>query len=260
MASSYYEPQVSDALSNPVAAGELVAHLAAAFQLERARDLRMIYHEEIRPVAKRLFKERDYEHALEYYRALLVFDREDDDIHFHLALCYGRLDLWDQAEEHLATAMSLNETAWWIYVGYADLLSRKRRQLETAEKYLNQALEMAQSVRVPKWKFSAIYVTLGRIMQARKLWSRAGAYFRMAVESDQRSAFAHYELARHIWKNGGNPEEALQHLDEASRLDSSLLQLEPLRQEILSGTHFATDEDSIELPDLGAENEASDPA
>jgi len=55
-AASYYESMIKVDEKNPIFKGEHISHLASSLQYEAFKELKPIYYDELRPVAKKLFK------------------------------------------------------------------------------------------------------------------------------------------------------------------------------------------------------------
>lgn len=233
IAAKYYEDQSKGRGASPVAMGELVSHLASAGQLERAQKLKRVYYDELRPVALRLFKDKDYDRALDYYEALLQVKEGDWDIHFHISLCYARLGIWNKAEVHFDQAVDFNKQGWWIYTGLADAMIAKRYNINGAEKYILQALEIADDIQEDTWRYSAIYESLAKVYALQRNRPLAERYFRKAVEVYPDSAFANYALAKHLYKSGGDLTEALSLVQHALEVDKTFRDSANLRDRII---------------------------
>lgn len=240
IAADYYRSRVQSASVSPIDKAEHVSHLAASMQWDEATELKYLYVDELRPVARALFKAKQYGHSLRYYQ---VLDRlkEDPDIKFHLGLCYAHQEPWTKAERAISEAMNLAPEAWWILSGYGDVLCRKR-QLADAEKYLNQALEIMNRNRsLSRKKYSAVYQSLGSVYEAFGL-DKAVEYYLHAIESDQDSAFAHYHYAKYLYKVKNDLSRAMVHLTMAKNIDSSLRQIHVLELQITTGSDSELDE------------------
>ncbi|MCW3491710.1 tetratricopeptide repeat protein [Dethiobacter alkaliphilus] len=236
----YYEVKVETNVSSPVDKGEFISHLAHSMQFERAMNLRFFYIDELRPVAKRLYKGRDYKNALSTYLVLNKFIDKDLDILFHIGLCYANLDKWQDAEKYINESLELDPKAWWVLAGYGHVLVKKYN-LAPAEKYLNHALEVMDQGKVAKWRYSAIYQSLAMVFERFNL-PKSENYYKKAIEYDEESAFAHYHYAKYLAKNGNYP-QALQHLQTANKLDASLKQIDILRTRILEESKDFSDID-----------------
>ena len=246
IAATYYEAILQKNPTSPSAKGELVGHLAASLQWDKAKHLSALYYEELRPVARRLFKSHDYKLALEYYRVLSSIREDDSDAFFHVALCYGHLGNWDKAVLEFDKAINLKRDGWWIYAGFSDVLIRHRHDTDAAEKYLLQALEVADRAHAAKWRYSAIYESLGKLYTLKRNWEKAEASFRQAVAAHPTSGFPHYYLAKHLWRTGGDLGEALREVNRSIELDETIIAATELRRQILADIHPVEDEASLD--------------
>ncbi|MCL6597618.1 MAG: tetratricopeptide repeat protein [Alicyclobacillus macrosporangiidus] len=231
IAAEYYTNRVKSGDGTPTDKAEQVSHLASSMQWDKAEELQFLYIDELRPVAGRLFKAKQYDSALQYYR---VLDRlkDDADTKFHLGLCYAHLENWVYADRAISEAMSLIPEAWWILSGYADVLCKKRHFVE-AEKLLNEALDIMANCNVPERKYSAVYQTMGLVYERLGL-DKAEEYYKLAIRTDEDSAFAHYYYAKYLYNVKGDIARALQHIALAKDIDSSLKQLHVLESRIHS--------------------------
>ncbi|MGZ7444267.1 tetratricopeptide repeat protein [Paenibacillus sp. TH7-28] len=239
VAAEYYKTKIELDSTNPVYKGEHISHLASSLQYEAFSELKPIYFDELRPVAKTLFKERKIWDALKLYE---ILDKlyEETDIKFHIALCYAHEHLWKSAEKYINKAMSLDDKAWWVLQGYADILTKKR-QLDPAEKYINQAIELMEKNKAPTAEFADAYQILAQIYEKRKN-PKAESIYKKAISLDKESAFIRYAYAKFLY-NCGDWEGALSELGIAESLDSSLRQIHVLKAKIAGDQEFADDED-----------------
>ncbi|TEB05455.1 Archaeal ATPase [Pelotomaculum schinkii] len=243
----YYESKIKQSSTRIEDYGELVSHLAQSLQYEKVQEYKEIFMDEIRPVALRLFRGKEFRKAIEYYKILEGMYPEDVDIKFKIGLCYGNLEFWREAEHYINLALGKNRDAWWVLAGYGDLLSRKRK-LDQGEKYLNQSIEIANKVNVPEWRYSAIYQSLANVFEKRKIFGKAEEFYKSAIDFDKASAFARYAYAKYLYKQKNYP-DAITQLKIAEELDSSLKQVKWLKEQISStagnGLVRLPDEDEV---------------
>lgn len=230
LAAKYYEDRVAK-LNRPEDKGELVAHLAHSLQYERVRELRSIFTDELRPVAKRFYKAREYCTALHYYKILDQI-RTDCDIKLHLALCYVYLDDLFLAERYFEQTIGINKDAWWAMAGYGHALGRKRH-FASAQQYLVQAIEVAERLRIPDARQSVIYQWLAYIVANQGDHGRAEENHRIALRLDPDSAFNHLNYADYLYSQGAF-EAAEYHIGLAERIDSSIQRIHTLKKKIKS--------------------------
>lgn len=240
----YYEHKISLPNYSPIDKGEYISHIGYTLQYDKFQEFRAVYYDELRPVAYRLFKDRKYKEAIECFKILENLYPEDINIKFQIGLCYANLQEWALAEPCIEKAIGLDERAWWILAGYGEILAKKR-VLESAEKYLNQALEIADVIGISKWRYSAIYQAIGLVYEKRKDVHKAEYYYTKAIDYDNQSAFARYAYAKFLWHQDDTP-TALEQLYIAKKLDSSLEQINKLINTIAKHTDFHESEDTIE--------------
>jgi len=233
-AAKYYEQRVDSPGKTPSDVAEFVSHLAQSFQLDRLDDLRygQVFVDELRPVARMLFRSRNWENALRYYQVLDRVFREPD-IKFHIGLCHARLDNIPAAERAITEALRCDPTAYWVLAGYGEALV-SRRHLDAAQKNLVNALELCEKHCHDQRRKSSIYQSLGKVHQKRYQNDKAEECYRKAIEYDPESAFAHVAYAWFLLTVRRNIGMARDHLEKAKSTDSSLTQFSRLEQAIQS--------------------------
>ncbi|WP_213414234.1 hypothetical protein, partial [Xylanibacillus composti] len=245
IAAGYYGQKIKQS-SSPADKGEHISHLAHSLQFDQVKELRSVYIEEIRPVALRLFKERKFGAALEYYNILDNLRKNDIDVKFHIGLCLTHLNELSDAEKYINDARKIDNSAWWILTGYSDALT-KNRHLVAAEKYANEALELMKTLNVPEKKLSAVYQTLALIHEKRGD-RNADSLYKKAIKFDEQSAFVHYAYAKYLYNNK-HFDMAYNELQIAKQIDSSLLQVHRLLEKITSKDHFINETEILNEDD-----------
>ena len=186
-------------------------HIAASGDLERLRHLKLYYKDELRPAALKAYRQyRDYKLALQLYKMLLEFGSDDADLHFHLALCYGRLRDWPNGDRHFERATQLRPSAHWIYAGYGNIKLNAFQILE-AEKLLVQAFELSPLD-------ANVLVGMARLRAVQKHENEADKLFRKAVKLHPKHRFALYSYGRFL-SEGEDLPKAKRILEQALSVD-----------------------------------------
>jgi len=110
---------------DPILRAELAYHLAMSGQVERARDFNAVILEELKPAARQLYKERQYDDALSLYRLLSGVAPHDVDILAYVARCYCREGQWGDGDRAftraIETARKMNLPIWYIHRDWGQL-------------------------------------------------------------------------------------------------------------------------------------------
>ncbi len=133
-----YEPQ-----KDPAIIAELIHHLTLSEDLSKVDDLRLFVISEIKPAARRLYKEyRDWVRALSIYRLLAEMVPDDIEVLAYLGRCYARLFQWEDSDAAFKKAIKLSEKmkkpVWWIYRDWGHIRARYNHY-EIAAELFDQA-------------------------------------------------------------------------------------------------------------------------
>jgi Flp pilus assembly protein TadD len=124
-----YDADRQAAKKDPSIIAELAHHLVLAGEGSRARTLKSIVIEEMKPAARKLYKEdHDYEAALDVYRLLSDVAADDAEVWAYVGRCYARLGLWEDSdgafEKALDVASRTGVQRWWIYRDWGHIRAR----------------------------------------------------------------------------------------------------------------------------------------
>jgi tetratricopeptide (TPR) repeat protein len=175
-----YDSQRAAGIKNPSIIAELIHHLALSESLAEIKSFHLLVTEEIKPAARKLYRElRNWSGALSLYRLLSEIIPDDPQVLAYIGRCYGRLGQW----------------------GESDLSFGK-------------AIEMATKTRQPVWW---IYRDWGHIRARYNFYTEAREHFNKASEDNPNDASIKASLAYMDWKQG-NEDAAYELFEEALRL------------------------------------------
>jgi len=124
---------------------ELVHHLVLSGQVSKAKQLRLLLIAEVKPAAKRLYKERQYDKALTVYQVLTEIIPDDAEVWAYMGRCYGRLNQWEESDRHFEKAVAVARRTgvklWWIYRDWGHIRARYSHYAEASE-HLAKAAEL----------------------------------------------------------------------------------------------------------------------
>jgi len=228
MAARVYELRLESGESTVTDKAEHIAHLAHSLQYLRVKE-HLFYVDELRPAAKRLFRDGKYRDALRYFEALDLVHRELE-VLYYMGLCYTFLGCGEDAADAITEAMALDGEAWWVLLGYGGTLVTVG-SLEKAEPQLARALAICRTERGR----SQVYESLGRLHERRRDWKAAEHSYLKAVETFGGSVSAIVRYARFLWKQRRQKTPVLELLASAEALDSSRQDIRRLREVVVSG-------------------------
>ncbi len=147
--SQLYESSKHTGHTDPTVIAELAHHLTMAGDIDAAVDFRLMVVEEIKPMARQLYKDyRHYARALELYKLVAEVVPDDVQVSAYIGRCYARLDRWQDSDTAFNRAIEIASKAgrpvWWIYRDWGHIKARFDLYPE-AEKLLETAARTNQS-------------------------------------------------------------------------------------------------------------------
>jgi len=202
MAADYYLEAVDEEVATKETIrniADALFHVAASGDLERLRHLKLYYREELRPAAQKAYRQyKDYRLALGLYKMLLDLGSDDADVHFHLALCYGRLKNWPEADTYFERATQLSPSTHWIYRSYGSIKLNAFKVVE-AEKLFAQALELSPDD-------PDVLVEIARLRAIQRKHGEADGLFRKVLGFRRKHRYALYCYGRYLFTCGRLPQ------------------------------------------------------
>jgi tetratricopeptide (TPR) repeat protein len=107
---------------------ELAHHLSFAGDTPELRALRINIFEEIYPVARVLYGQKDYDKALSMFRLLAECRPNDPAIWAYIGRCYGRRGQWEDSDNAFKKAIDVasatKQPTWWIHRDWGHIRAR----------------------------------------------------------------------------------------------------------------------------------------
>ena len=161
-----------------------------------------------------------YYHRGEFYYDLAVDHMQEaveqgyvaDDTYEYLGMSYANLGQFDRSVEAFSTALERNPSDL-LYLTVAETYMKAGRH-EEAESYLLEALEATDDdflVQRARFMLGEVYVQEDQLDEAKK-------QFELIIDSNEKSAEAHYQLGR-VYDLMGNTERARYEWRETIRID-----------------------------------------
>jgi tetratricopeptide (TPR) repeat protein len=138
-----YENQIDVINKNPSIAAEFVHHLSLSGQIDKARDLKILIVEEIKPTARKFYKDlKQYDKAFELYRLLQKIVPDDVEVLAYIGRCNARLGHWSSCDEAFDFAIQVarmtGQQVWWLYRDWGHIKARFN-YFDEAKEYFDKA-------------------------------------------------------------------------------------------------------------------------
>lgn len=138
-----YEKSKDTICNNPSIAAEFVHHLSLSGQIDKAKDLKLLIVEEIKPTARKFYKElKQYDKALSLYRLLQKIVPDDVEVLAYIGRCNARLGQWIQCDQSFEAAIEvarrLGHSVWWLYRDWGHIKARYN-YFDEAQEYFDKA-------------------------------------------------------------------------------------------------------------------------
>ncbi|WDN90898.1 hypothetical protein BuS5_03869 [Desulfosarcina sp. BuS5] len=147
VAANYYQHKYEHGIGlirkNPSIVAEFVHHLSLSEQINKARELKILIVEEIKPTARKLYRElKQYSKAFELYRLLHTIVPDDIEVLAYIGRCNARLGQWqscDKAfEDAIEVARKIGQQVWWLYRDWGHIKARYN-YFDDAKEYFEKA-------------------------------------------------------------------------------------------------------------------------
>jgi tetratricopeptide (TPR) repeat protein len=198
---------------------ELAHHLFSVGDYARATELRAFVVEEVKPLAKRKYRHRDYMGAFDLFKLLRDVAPHDPEILAAIARCHGRFGRWDDCNAEFGNAIQAAKQRcvayWWIYRDWGQLLARYDRTQEAEEKF-QEAEKHFAGQNNPSLKATRAYVAAreGDYALATALYEEA-----LALNPNHHYTLFYYQRMLRIMGKHDKVEELQQRLDLIERSD-----------------------------------------
>lgn len=131
-----------------------------------------------------------YDLAVEHMREAVELGYVADDTYEYLGMAYARLGRFEQSVESFSTALDRNPSDL-LYLTVAETYMQSGRH-ERAESYLQEAMSATDDgflVQRARFMLGEVYIQEGRLEDAQR-------QFELIIDSNPKSAEAHYQLGR----------------------------------------------------------------
>lgn len=200
----YYERQRTEeerlGSRNPTTAAELVFHAVMSGDVRIASKLKMIVVDELKPTARRIYREEhDYERALQIYKELAEIVPDDPEVVAYLGRCQARVGNWNESKVCFQRALDLANRrgeGWWVLRDWGHILARFGFYDEAQQRF-----EQSEKKRgTPEPSICAalayMYWRSGDIQEARDLFEEA-----LEINPNHQYALTYYpKLLREVGK------------------------------------------------------------
>jgi tetratricopeptide (TPR) repeat protein/predicted amidohydrolase len=172
-----YEEHKRAGGADPGISAEFVHHLALCGEAQKAKDLRLLIVEELKPAARKLYREdRDYPRALSLFRLIAEVVPSDPEVLAYVGRCYARMGQWPDSdtsfEGAIQAANRLGQPTWWIHRDWGQIRARYSFYAE-ARQHLDRAHESNHSDPSIKAALAYMHWHQGDRSRARELFEQA---------------------------------------------------------------------------------------
>lgn len=146
IAASYYQHKYEYELclinKNPSIVAEFVHHLSLSDQIDKAKELKILIVEEVKPTARKLYRDKQYSKAFELYRLLQKIVPDDVEVLAYIGRCNARLGQWQSCDQAFQSAVEVarrtGKQVWWLYRDWGHIKARYN-YFEDAKEYFEKA-------------------------------------------------------------------------------------------------------------------------
>ena len=199
----YHGQAIDNGIPDPLIISRMVYHYAGGLDISKLKSFKGKYIEQLNPVADRLFKQRKYEEAAEYYYTIYkTMGDARPDVLLRLAQCYVYTDNLSEAEKYVELAIAKKPRGAYIYAKYAIALAFKYENAAQAESYAFRAEEIyRENGNTLKWELAEIYFAQAHAIR----WSdkkRAIKLYKQACEMEPSNCYYLCTLCRRLLSDG----------------------------------------------------------
>jgi len=146
IASNYYQHKYEYELGlinkNPSIVAEFVHHLSLSDQIDKAKELKILIVEEIKPTARKLYRDKHYSKSFELYRLLQKIVPDDVEVLAYIGRCNARLGQWQSCDQAFQSAIDVSrktgQQVWWLYRDWGHIKARYN-YFDEAKEYFDNA-------------------------------------------------------------------------------------------------------------------------
>ncbi len=191
----YFEGMNSSSPSrqDPSVLANLIYHLGGSLQIQKLNRYKSRYIDELKPNADRLYKDKNYKNALQYY--IMIYDALGDvryDILLRIAICYI-LDTDNvslvKSKEFFEMAAKKNSRGAFIWADYSIALSNNRNYIDLSIEYAKEAEHICERYNndLP-WEKAKIKFAFAKAYRYQNV-EKAKDYCKQACELDMSNTY-----------------------------------------------------------------------
>lgn len=177
---------------DPTILSNLIYHLGGSLQINKLRQYKLQFIDELKPIADQFYKDKNYTNALKYY--LMIYDTVGKvryDILLKIAICYLDTENYDinKSVEFFKQATAENSKAAFIWAEYSIALSNGRKHISMAIDYAKSAEKVCNKNDNPfPWERAKIQFALAKAYRYENL-TKSIEFCREACELDKTNAY-----------------------------------------------------------------------
>jgi hypothetical protein len=139
---SYYESEYRECKKviqkpNPEILANAIYHFGGSLQLKKLQEYKMIYVDQLKPIADQLYRIKNYDQAVTYYELIYEVNQNlRHDVFIRMAQCYVYIGKIELADRFFSLATGENQRGAYLWAQYSIALSSK-------PVYKDKAIELA---------------------------------------------------------------------------------------------------------------------
>ncbi|GBF35416.1 hypothetical protein DCCM_4543 [Desulfocucumis palustris] len=255
----YSNQQAEKTQTNPLILSNLIYHCAGSLQIDKVMQFKYRYIEELKPIADRLYKDKNYEEAVRYYH--MIYDavgEQRTDIFIRMAKSYVYCSDIINAEKYFKLATKFNPRGAYLWASYAIALSSKKIYIPLANEHANEAENIYdQYGNSFKWELAEIKFAQARACRYENP-DKALRLYDEACDLEQTNCYYLCMYALYLFDNGYK-QKAIEKLDKARNIDPDYDFLKRLNDKFYEQTECPLEEDYLEINDADPDEATEEP-
>lgn len=231
---NYYEKVIANyekksKIIPPDILSNAIYHSAGSLEFNKLSGYKNKYIEEVKPVADRLYRDKDYDNAVRYYR--MIYDAvgiSRGDILIKMAQCYVYCDDIKSANEFFKLACESNPRGAYLWANYAISLASKKQNIRDAIKCSLEAEEVYRKYKNSlDWELALIKFAQAKAYRFNDI-EKALKLYEEVCSIDSTNTYYLCVYSQFLYTHGDR-ESAIKKLKIAEEIDSTYYLIERLK-------------------------------
>lgn len=206
--SSFYEEKLNNHIKktgkeNPIILSNVIYHCAGSLQVHKLSQYKSRYIEELKPVADKLYKDKDYENAIKYYRMIYdVVGNQRTDVLIRMAQAYFYCNDIANADVFFDYATKANPRGAYLWAQYSNALSSKKSYIKKAKELAEEAEKIYLKFDNRfNWELAKIKIAQAKVCRFENP-EKAMQLYKEACDLDSTNTYYLCLYAKSLYDNG----------------------------------------------------------